>query len=168
MNFFRKTWKRLLAPLLAVISGFGCEREGSTDRAPEPSADAVPFDALHWVYGGVRAATAKPVEGARIEALSVAANGLRYRWTEGGCEALGASSREDASATLACLFVKDADGVWRGGKFDWISTSRTARDFENIKGNYNGWPKDAIEKGLAFAFVIVSKDGARRTNVIVE
>jgi hypothetical protein len=84
-------------------------------------------------------------------------------WVKGGCEKLGASSSTDA-ACLACLFCK-LDGRWRGGKFDWISTSRTTRGFENVRDGYGGWRKDAIEAAEAFAFVICSSDGKKRTNV---
>ena len=56
-------------------------------------------------------------------------------------------------------------GKWQGGKFDWISTSRLSRDFKNVRDGYGGWRKDAIEAAEAFAFVICSKDGKRRSNV---
>ena len=96
---------------------------------------------------------------------------MSYSWSAGGCQDLGASSKEDAGNTLACLFVL-VGGSWHGGKFDWISTSRTSRDFKNIigggdnPGGYNGWPKDSISKAEKYAFCIVSKDGQSRTNVI--
>ena len=60
----------------------------------------------------------------------------------------------------------EQDGKWVGGKFDWISTSRTTRDFANIRSGYNGWDPSAISKADRCAFVVVSKDGKRRTNVI--
>ena len=91
---------------------------------------------------------------------------MSYKWREGGCELLGAADRGDANC-IAALFVRDADGEWRGGKFEWISTSRTSRSLGNIEGGYNGWPTDAIEKAQGYAFVIVSKDGRKRSNVIV-
>ena len=83
---------------------------------------------------------------------------------QGGCENLGAGSKEDP-ACLACLFCL-IGGKWIGGKFDWISTSRTSRDFKNVSDGYNGWDKGAIGKAAKYAFVIVSRDGKKRTNVI--
>lgn len=126
--------------------------------------DAVDFSSLAWNWGGFKGGSAKLDAKARIFNLAVKSNGLTYKWMQGGCENLGASSREDASC-LACLFCL-IGGKWVGGKFDWISTSRTSRDFANISGGYNGWDKQAISKATKFAFVIVSKDGKKRTNVI--
>lgn len=129
------------------------------------SADAVDFAALSWDYGGFRGGNATLVAGCEIGSLKISSSGMSYKWQKGGCEQLGASSRTAADCICA-LFVKDKDGQWRGGKFDWISTSRTTRSFENIKGEYHGWPSDAIETAAAYAFVITSKDGKRRSNVI--
>ena len=41
-------------------------------------------------------------------------------------------------------------------------------EVKNISEGYNGWPKDSIGKADAYAFVIVSKDGRKRTNVAVQ
>lgn len=132
------------------------------------SADEVDFGALSWSYGGFNGSAALPVDGCMIADLQVSASRITYRWTAGGCEMLGAASATDANC-IAALFVRDAAGNWKGGKFDWISTSRTLRGFENItEHGYNGWPRNAINTATAYAFVIVSKGGDRRTNVIVQ
>jgi hypothetical protein len=126
------------------------------------------FNAFIWRYGGFNGSGAKIESSAKIDALNVHKNGLSYQWKIGGCEELGAKTNKDHNNTLACLFCK-INGEWIGGKFDWISTSRTTRDFENIHGKhagYNGWDSQAIEQATEFAFVIVSKDGRKRTNVI--
>ena len=72
---------------------------------------------------------------------------------------------------IACLFVLDNDGKWVGGKFDWISSSRRTRGFENIygtgpEGAYGGWDLSNVPKSTTAAFVIVSADGKLRSNVI--
>ncbi|MBR3086862.1 MAG: hypothetical protein IKH04_10725 [Kiritimatiellae bacterium] len=168
-------------PSAAGAAGGGRDRAGASiggalaeqdsGRATEISApakttaDAVEFSLLQWAWGGFDGAGARPVDGCRIGGLSVGSHGMGCAWEAGGCEMLGASSRSDA-ACLACLFVRGADGAWRGGKFDWISTSRTTRDFKNIGAGYGGWPKDAVGTAREFAFVIVSEDGRRRSNVI--
>jgi hypothetical protein len=91
---------------------------------------------------------------------------MSYGWVSGGCEQLGASGAADYDHTYACLFVS-RNGSWQGGKFDAISTSRVTRDFKNIYGEgYKGWPTNAVATGTDFVFVIVSKDGSKRTNVI--
>ena len=62
--------------------------------------------------------------------------------------------------------VGKVGGFWGGGKFDWISTSRLKRGYENIRDRYNGWEPDALDKASEFAFVIVAANGGKRTNVI--
>ena len=128
-------------------------------------ADEVDFSSLDWAWGGFSGSKAKLAEGAEIGSLKVTADGMSYKWGKGGCEQLGATSREDADHTLACLFVR-IGGKWQGGKWEWISTSRTTRAFKNVREGYGGWRKDAIEAADAYAFCIVSKDGKKRTNVI--
>lgn len=132
----------------------------------EHGADAVDFADLDWCWGGFDGKKAARVDGCEIKSLKVTASGLSFKWARGGCEQLGAASASDYSRTLACLFCR-IGGKWQGGKFDWISTSRTTRDFANVRDGYNGWRKDAIETAEAYAFCIVSKDGKKRTNVII-
>lgn len=171
-------WRELIAPHLAALSNKLDQAsailenpvaqgvaEGS--KAPSAETDAISFESLKWRYGGFDGSRATPVSGCEIAELRVVGGKMSYRWSQGGCELLGAADRGDANC-IAALFVQGADGSWRGGKFDWISTSRTSRSFENIHGEYHGWPSDSIEKAAACAFVIVSKDGKRRSNVIME
>lgn len=150
----------------AVASGTVPDGGLDSSAATPAAGDFLDFAGLQWSYGGFKGGSAVIHPGCRIADLRVSATGLSYRWAQGGCEALGAADRGDHSRTLACLFVRGADGAWRGGKIDWISTGRTTRDFENVRSGYGGWPKDAIETAKAYAFVIVSMDGRRRTNVI--
>lgn len=138
--------------------------DAAADAAP--AADGVAFSLLRWAWGGFDGSKAALSDKARIKALKVTASGLSCAWESGGCEDLGASSKTDASC-LACLFCFDGSS-WRGGKFDWISTSRISRDLENIESGYNGWDAAAFRSAKAHAFCIVSKDGRRRTNVIVQ
>jgi hypothetical protein len=147
--------------------------DGGTATAPQPeeptapgaTVDAVPYSSLNWSMGGFNGSKAVLHEGVEIGSLNVGRDGMSYRWVRGGCETIGATSRGDAGHTLACLFYKDSSGKWQGGKFDWISTSRTTRDFKNIHGGYNGWNAAAFDAATEFAFVIVGT-GGRRTNVI--
>ena len=127
-------------------------------------ADEVGFAKFNWRYGSFDGSQAALADNPRISGLKVSSSGMSYSWAKGGCEDLGASSATDPDC-LACLFCK-IDGKWSGGKFDWISTSRRTRDFKNIRDSYHGWPANAIERAEAFAFVIVSRNGKYRTNVI--
>ena len=147
-----------------AASGASETPETSPAEEAPPSDDDVPFKSLDFRWGGFKPSSSASAE-ARIGSLKVSSGGLSYKWVDGGCERLGASSREDASC-LACLFCKTGDS-WVGGKFDWISTSRLQRGFENIRDHYNGWQPEALDEASAFAFVIVSSNGRKRTNVVM-
>ena len=134
--------------------------------APGATVDAVDYASLRWSMGGFNGSKAVLHDGVEIGGLNVGRDGMSYRWVRGGCEQLGAGSRGDASKTLACMFYRDKAGKWQGGKFDWISTSRTTRDFKNIHGGYNGWNAAEFDAATEFAFVIVGT-GGRRSNVIM-
>ena len=136
---------------------------GTPTQPDTPAADEADYSAFTWAYGGFngsRAALSEP----RIAALRMnGMSGLSYRWAGPNLSAWGIAHTD--AAALACLFVRRADGSWVGGKFDWISTSRTNRDFKNL-GGYQGWTLAGIPNPCRAAFVIVSADGRRRSNVI--
>lgn len=142
--------------------------EGPAATASEDGVgaeDQVPFGSLSWTYGGFRGSAAAKTS-ASISGLRASAGSMSYHWSSGGCETLGASSRDDYNSTIACFFVQKEDGRWVGGKFDFISTSRTSRGFENIYGGYGGWTLAGVPNPCPCAFVIVSSNGKKRTNVI--
>lgn len=130
---------------------------------PDPATDEAEYGALVWTFGGFdgsRAALSEPrIASLRMDGMS----GLSYRWAGPDLSVWGLG-HADAGA-LACLFVRRADGSWVGGKFDWISSSRTTRDFRNL-GGYGGWSLAGVPNPCRAAFVIVSADGRRRSNVI--
>lgn len=156
-------WNWLKAELVAEVSG-DIDIDGDGPEMPPPDGDT--FADLQWVFGGFDGSQASPVDGVEIALDSVTPSGLRYHFKEGNLLALSALNSHDNPDCLACLFCL-LDGVWRGGKFDWISSDRLSRDFANIKSGYHGWPADAVYTADAYAFCIVSKDGRRRTNVTV-
>lgn len=116
-------------------------------------------------YGGFKFENAVEDKAAQIQNLIVNQKGMKYGWKSGSTLKGWGLSDTDAHA-LAVFAVKGADGVYRGGKFDWISKSRTTRSFENIRAGYIGWPKNAIETAKGYAFCIVSQNGKKRTNWI--
>ena len=138
-------------------------------EAPENYLDEAQFSSFKWDFGGFKGGDAvwggDPGNGSGpvIGNLKMGKDGLSFTY-ENGLAGWGLE-KDDASA-LACLFVKDNDGNWVGGKFDWISTSRNTRDFENIYSGYNGWDLSNVPKTTTVAFVIVSKDRKWRSNVI--
>ena len=161
----RKTTTAASTP---AAKGSSDAKGSDSPPAAEPSTptvgDAVPYSSFHWDYGG----TTKP-RGARQSGVAI--SGLRF--SKGG---LSFSFQKDLSAwglsyenpgALACLFVQDSKGRWVGGKFDWISSSRRSRDFENIFSGYCNWSLANVPNPCQAAFVITSSDGKRRSNVLV-
>lgn len=126
--------------------------------------DAIDYSSLSWSFGGVKGGSAK-ISTAAIGNLSISGNTLAYNWTGEDLSAWGLS-RSDHTGAYACLFVKRSDGKWVGGKFDWISSSRTTRSLTNINNNYIGWSLAGVPNPCDAAFVIISKDCKKRTNVI--
>lgn len=145
---------------------------GELPEAPENYLDEAQFSSFKWDFGGFRGGDAVSMAGLAgadsaggpvIGDLKMGRDGLSFHYEEG----LSSWGLADGDAgALACLFVLDNDNNWVGGKFDWISTSRQTRDFKNIYSGYNGWDLSNVPKTTTVAFVIVSKDGKKRSNVI--
>ncbi len=130
---------------------------------PDTAADEVPFGGLRWVFGGEDGGGAQ-LSTPRIASLGIADGKLKYKWAGEALEAWGLPKTE--AGALACLFVRRSDGQWVGGKFEWVSTSRTSRSLKNISEGYKGWSLDGIPREAEAAFVIISADRRKRTNVI--
>ncbi len=139
--------------------------ESAPEPEPEPSQTAT-TNKIAWRYGGVDGSKARETDAARIGSLKISQSGLSYKWEKGGCEQLGATSRSDCDHTLACAFWWDGS-QWVGGKFDWISTSRTTRDFKNIDSGHRGWEPAKFRAAKRKAFCIMSANGKLRTNLAV-
>lgn len=137
-----------------------------TDEVPndESASDQVDFALMNFCWGHFNGKNALAEPGVLIDDLRVSTNKMEYRWKQGGCEQLGAASASSADC-LACLFCKFGN-EWKGGKFDWISTSRTTRDFKNVHEGYSGWDPEVFRAAKEFAFVIVSSNGKKRSNII--
>lgn len=129
--------------------------------------DQVPYHLLHYTMGGFKG-NGVPIGNSRIADLAVNKRGnvMSYKWLNGGCNEFGAKNVMDANYAYACLFFKGADGQWVGGKFDWISTNRLTRDFNNIQSGYVGWNAQGFNSATEFCFCIVGVDGKARTNTI--
>lgn len=134
------------------------------EQSPSVTPATEPAPPIRWTCGGFDGSRAKETTDAQVGGVRMDAKGVRYKWTRGGCENLGAVSARDYSHTVACAFYWNG-AEWVGGKFDWISTSRTTRDFVNIKDGYHGWNWRAFVDAERRAFCVVSADGKRRTNL---
>jgi hypothetical protein len=134
-----------------------------TPADPAPAVDQVDFSMLQWKYGGVNAGGAK-LDSPRLASLSCNGRSVSYRW-EVGMSGWGLSNGE-AGAVCAVFFLRD--GQWIGGKFDWVSVSRTNRELKHVE-SYSNWPSSGIKlpwRGRV-AFVVVSADGKKRSNVVI-
>jgi hypothetical protein len=137
--------------------------QASGDAAVGGAADQADPGAFSWRYGGFNgrgaAKTSVSIGGLRMSSTS-----LSYSWTGDTLAAWGLS--DDNAGAIACLFLQHEDGSWVGGKFDWISTSRRSRPLENVLGGYAGWTLAGVPNPCNCAFVIVSENGKKRSNVI--
>ncbi len=132
---------------------------------PAPAAgvgDAVPYGSLKWTFGGVNGSGAVQ-SGVQISGLRFSSNGFSFKYDR-DLSAWGLS-HNDAGA-LACFFVQKSSGEWVGGKFDWISSSRTSRDLKHCTGGYGGWNLAGVPNPANAAVVIMTADGKRRSNVL--
>jgi len=170
------TSSRIIAAALAALL-LGCRHLPTLIHAvdridikpPSPTTPSNPdeadFASLVWSRGGFSGAAAV-LDTPRIDSLAVRQNEMTFAYR------VDLSSwgygHHDHTGALACLFTL-RDGKWEGGKFDWISSSRSRRDFHNIRvDHYFGWRPAHLDQAEAYAFVIVSSDGRRRSNVIVQ
>ncbi|NLB69045.1 MAG: hypothetical protein GX804_05110 [Lentisphaerae bacterium] len=124
--------------------------------------DAVSYGSFKWNFGGVKGGGASQ-QGVQISGLSLSPGGLSFKYNT-NLSAWGMSHGQIGA--LACLFVQNSSGQWVGGKFDWISSSRNTRDFHNVYSGYNGWSLAGVPNPCNAAFVIISPDGKKRSNVI--
>lgn len=127
------------------------------------NGDQVSFGALQWVYGGFNGSKAVQ-SGASISGLRISNNVAAFKY-DSDLSSWGLS-HGDAGA-IAAIFVQNSAGAWVGGKFDWISSSRTTRDLKHCLEGYNGWTLRGVPNPTQAAFVITDSSGRRRSNVLV-
>ena len=140
--------------------------EGAQASSDSPSSPSSPV-VLDFRYGGFKGGGSVEDPATQIKGFRFSSSGMSYSWAKGDLGNWGLA-RTDAGA-LACAFYEDpATGRWIGGKFDWISTSRTTRTWENVRDRYNGWDPDAFFSAQRHAFCIVSADGRKRTNLVTD
>ena len=163
-TIFSRLWKWICNEIAVDVSD-SIDIDG--DGPEMPSVDDADFDTLDFCYGGFDGSHAILSDEVRIVLDSVTSSGLRYHFAAGDLRAIDPTNSHDNPNCIAALFVCGPGGVWRGGKFDWISSDRLSREFFNIRTGYHGWPTDAVESADAYAFCIVSKDGRARTNLSV-
>ena len=136
-------------------------------ETPQPdkpvAGDAVPFPSLQWQYGGFNANGAV-LSTPRLSNASCNGRVYYYRWDVG----LSGWGLGNGDAGAVCAVFIERDGRWVGGKFDWVSTSRSFRELKHLE-SYSDWPSSGIKLPLRgrVAFVVVSANGKLRSNVIL-
>jgi len=140
---------------------------GLTEKTNEvesvTSVDAVPFDSLVWESGGFAPASSTVVKG---HISSVAFNGRTITYNASVDSDWGTEGNAP-NATICAVFFRCADGVYRGGKFDWVGFIGKPRPAQHIV-SYSGWSHSyPAPKGEEFCFVLIRGDNRRyRTNII--
>lgn len=142
--------------------------EASGVNSADPAQTAKPAKSggapvLVWKYGGFDGSRAAEDPNTQIKDLHITKSKLTYKWAKGSLKNWGLADT-DAGA-IACCFFWDGK-QWIGAKTDWISTSRTSRDFKNLNAGYNGWKPELYWAATKRAFCIASRDGKKRTNLI--
>ena len=145
-KFFKNLWKK--------IAGLFGKKNGKSNKNVE----------LSWVYGGFNGSKAKEDSNVVISDFTLDKRGMKIKWVK-GMSAWG-YDRSDPSG-IACVFYYDQNAKkYLGGKFEYISTSRSIREWKNIKDKYHGWNYDKFINAKQFAFCVVSGDGKKRTNIV--
>ena len=140
----------------------GSEVTSATDTSGYEVADEVPYGSLKWTYGGI-SGRGYGASGVSISGLRISGRSLSFHY---GTNLSAWGYSKDAIGGYACLFVQKEDGSWVGGKFDWISSSRSSRGLENVFGGYSGWTLNGVPNPCQTAFVILDASKKRRSNVI--
>lgn len=101
------------------------------------------------------------IKGLKINGRS----GLSYSFSSGNLSMWGLAY-DNAGAIAVAGYLEGDHYVC--GKFDWISSSRKTRDFENINSGYNGWQPEKFYGARKRCFFIMKADGKKRTNIITD
>ena len=138
--------------------------EGTSTSATDTGVpgDKVSFGSLIWSFGGIDGA-GSVASGVSISGLSFGPGSLSFRYNRD----MSAWGYGPGTLVYACLFVKNNNGDWVGGKFDWISSNRANRDLKNVLGGYSGWNLSNVPNPCQAAFFILDKNKQRRSNVLV-
>lgn len=134
---------------------------GSTSTSTT-ATDAVAFSELGWKYGRFGGGNAV-IDSPRLSGCTFNGRRISYKYD---VDLSGWGLVNDDAGAICAVFFK-IDGKWVGGKFDWVSSSRKFRDIDHVE-TYNDWPKSGIKLPYSgeIAYVIVSADGKRRSNVV--
>jgi len=115
---------------------------------------------LKWSKGGVNGSNAKYDEVAVLRDVKWSTSKITYsvdilHWPLTG---------EKDTRSICCLFIKDADGIYQGGKWDWARSGKNqTRDFHNIQTGYGGHRMPIA--GDEVAFCLITKDAKKMSSI---
>lgn len=174
-SFFKKLWN-----LVRGIreDGFSFDRikddlsdlfhNTEPNKQDDKSGDEVDFGKLKWCFGGEDGSKAVECAGVQIRNLNVnVGKNFSYSWAKARFRrTLAEWGLANSEAAAFAVFGYRHGDSYKCGKMDWISTSRTSRSWENIRGGYKGWNNAECCAATEFVFLILSKDRSKRSNVI--
>lgn len=179
MNIKEKILKELERLLRRLVGKIAQESQPVNPDKPDNQPQTQPIDEIinqepekptssttiqYRSFGSPNCANCKEDPDTQIKDLKFSKSNLTYKWAKGSLRNWGISNDHDASA-LAIGGYHDGK-EWKFAKFDWISTDRLSRGFENIYGGYNGFDGKAWDSAKSRGFFIMSKDGKKRTNIL--
>ena len=135
------------------------------EATPESPQEPVKEDIVITSFGSPNCSKATMDPDTQIKDLKVGSGWLSYRWAKGNLRNWGINNDHDARALAIAGYGSDGK-QYRCAKFDWISTDRLTRSFENIDSGYNGFNAKTFQQAPRKCFFIMSADGKKRTNVL--
>ena len=132
----------------------------SDGGAPSGTGDSFSVD---WRYGSFNGGKAVEDKTCQIASVSVSTKGVTFKFSGGSW----GGATHDNPTMRCCAFYKNGSGKWVGGFWEWGSPDRKYRAFTNINDGYKGWNAKEFNAAKEFAFVICSKDGKKRSNVVM-
>ena len=136
------------------------------DTAPEaPETKPTETTGITIVsFGSPNCSKASEDPNTQIKDLKMSKSGLSYKWAKGDLSNWGIKDKHSAKALAVAGY---GDGKkFRCAKFDWISSDRLTRDFNNINGGYNGFKASEFWAAKQRCFFIMDEKGTKRTNVL--
>ena len=146
--------------LLSKIKNFFKKLFG---KSSTPSAKKMK---ITWCYGGFDGSKAEEDKKVQISNFKMDDRAMSIHW-DSGMEAWGYGHSDPKG--IACVFFYDEKSdTWFGGKFEFISTSRSTREWTNIKGKYKGWDYNPFINAKRHAFCVASGNGLKRSNFVFD
>lgn len=161
-----KYFEQAVSNFLAKVESGEITTKPNKDSGKPDSLDQLDFNLFNFTYGGFKANNAVMTDvSPRISNLRFDKRSLYFTYDR-GLDGWGFSHSDPGA--ICAVFFKNTEGRWVGGKFDWISTSRTSRELKHCttEPTYSNWTMAGIPNPCEAAFVIFDRVGRQRSNVL--